>query len=186
MTMLSYTFWHWKREDVDAREYEARQRAFHAALGAAPPTGFHGSRCLAISGAPWAATGGEAYEDWYLVRDSAALDPLNAAAISAVRQAPHDAAAAVAAGGVAGLYRVRIGAFLTAPAAAYWFSKPAGMSYAVFEEQLAPVVAAREGTLWCRQMTLGPTPEFCLQLPTADPWDSGTFGARAILLRRVA
>ena len=96
--MLAYTFWHWKRPDVAVEEYEARQRTFHEALGVAPPDSFSGSSCFAISGAPWAGDGGAAYEDWYLVRDSAALDALNAAAISASRQAPHDAAAAVAAG----------------------------------------------------------------------------------------
>src|ERR1700752_4970973 len=105
--MLAYVFWHWRRPGGPAADYEALQRRFHAALGAAPPAGFLGSRSLAVMNAPWAAGGGEAYEDWYLVADSAALDPLNDAAISASRQAPHDAAAAAAAGGTAGLPRLR-------------------------------------------------------------------------------
>ena len=107
--MLAYVFWHWRRPDVPAASYEALQRRFHAALGAAPPAGFLGSRSLAITGAPWADGGNEAYEDWYLLEGSAALDPLNAAAVSASRQAPHDAAAAVAGGGTAGLYLLRLG-----------------------------------------------------------------------------
>ena len=34
--MLSYTFWHWRQPAVPATDYETRQRAFHAALAAAP------------------------------------------------------------------------------------------------------------------------------------------------------
>ena len=101
--MLAYVFWHWRRPACPP-PYEALQRRFHAALEAAPPAGFSGSRSLAIAGAPWAADGGQAYEDWYLLEGSAALDPLNAAAVTASRQQPHDAAAAAAEGGTAGLY----------------------------------------------------------------------------------
>ena len=184
--MLAYTFWHWKRPDISEAEYEARQRAFHKALGAAPPAGFIGSSSFAITGAPWASRGDAAYEDWYLVQDSAALDTLNAAAISASRQVPHDAAAAAAAGGIAGLYRIRVGALPSSPSTGHWFSKPAGVSYADLEQLLRPVVDERQGALWCRQMTLGPTPEFCLQLPGTAAWESGSLGARSVPLRRVA
>ena len=184
--MLAYTFWHWKRPDVAVEEYEARQRTFHEALGVAPPDGFSGSSCFAISGAPWAGDGGAAYEDWYLVRDSAALDALNAAAISASRQAPHDAAAAVAAGEIAGLYRIRLGERQATPTIAHWFLKPAGVSYAALEQTMRPLVDAHGGTLWCRQMTLGPTPEFCLQLPGTAAWDSARVPGLTVRLRRVA
>ena len=160
--MLAYVFWHWRREGVAPAAYEALQRRFHAALEAAPPDGFLGSRSAAITGAPWAADGGEAYEDWYLLEGSAALDPLNAAAVSASRQAPHDAAAAAAQGGTAGIYVLRLGAASDPPRAAAWFAKPSGMSYGALYGALAPVVEAEGGALWGRQMTLGPTPEFCL------------------------
>jgi hypothetical protein len=36
------------------------------------------------------------------------------------------------------------------------------MSYPALFEALAPVVEAAPAALWMRQMTLGPTPEFCL------------------------
>ncbi len=52
------------------------------------------------------------------------------------------------------------------PAIAYWMSKPAGMSYAVFDASIQPLVA-RGCCLWGRRMTLGPTPEFCLHAPAA-------------------
>lgn len=182
--MLSYTFWHWQRDDVSAAEYESRLAAFHEALAASPSPGLQQSHAFAISGAPWAHDGGRAYEDWYVVGGSADLDPLNEAAVSAARQAPHDAAAAAAAGGTAGLYRLRLGAPVAAPQVAAWFGKPAGMSYAEFFQWLSPTIAADGGALWGRQMTLGPTPEFCLQLPSSRTLDP-RLHALEIPLRRV-
>jgi hypothetical protein len=163
--MLAYVFWHWRRPRVSAATYESLQSEFHAALAAAPPSGFLRSACVAIAGAPWAADGGEAYEDWYLVDGSAALDPLNAAAVTASRQQPHDVAAAAAGGGTAGLYRLRLGTVDGPPRSASWFAKPAGMSYGALFGALEPMVRAERAALWGRQMTLGPAHEFCLHAP---------------------
>ena len=160
--MLAYVFWHWPRAAVPVAEYQELQRRFHAALQAAPPAGFMGSRCVALRGAPWAGGGGPAFEDWYLLEGSAALDPLNAAAVTASRQGPHDAAAAAAEGGTAGLYSLRLGVPRDAPWTAAWFAKPEGMSYGALFTLLGDVVEAEDAALWCRHMTLGPAPEFCL------------------------
>jgi hypothetical protein len=169
--MLAYVFWHWRRPTAGAADYEAAQRRFHAALGAAPPPGFVRSFSVAFEGAPWAADRGEAYEDWYLLEGSAALDPLNAAAISASRQAPHDAAAALAAGGTAGLYSLRQGEPVTAPAVLTWFAKPDNLPYRDLFAMLDPLTGRAGAALWCRQMTLGPALEFCLhsRVPVALP-----------------
>ena len=160
--MLSYVFWHWPRAGVAASEYEARQRAFHAALQAAPSEGFARSITHGVAGASWANGGAAAYEDWYILRDSAALDPLNAAAVSASRQVPHDAAAAAAAGGIAGLYSLQLGAMPPAPTHAAWFAKPDGVRYPDFFARLEPSVTRGDAGLWMRHMTLGPAREFCL------------------------
>ena len=160
--MLAYVFWHWKQAETTAKDYESRQRAFHAALAAAPPTGFLGSFSLSFSHAPWVAGGGDGYEDWYLVQDFGALGLLNEAAVSASRAAPHEAAAAVAAGGAGGLYGLRRGAALRQPQYAHWFGKPEGLPYSALFAQLAPVVDQVQGALWMRQMVLGPAREFCL------------------------
>jgi hypothetical protein len=182
--MLAYVFWHWRREDVPAARYETLQRGFHAALQDAPSPGFLASWSLALTGAPWAGGGGEAYEDWYLVEGSAALDPLNAAAVSASRQAPHDAAAAAAAGGTAGLYGLRSGRALETPGVATWFTKPSGTSYATLFSEFEPLVRRSGGGLWCRHMVLGPTPEFCLHapdpMPLPEPFAGLTFSYRAV------
>lgn len=143
-----------------------RQRAFHAALAAAPPAGFRESFSVALTQAPWTTGTDDVYEDWYLVQDFEALGILNDAAISASRAAPHDAAAAVAAGGAGGLYRLRQGAVTRSPTVAHWFSKPDGMPYRELVAQLAPVVSRCDGALWMRQLVLGPAPEFCLHAAT--------------------
>ena len=160
--MLAYTFWHWKRTEVPSEAYEVRQRDFQASLAAHPPDGFLHGTTVRLEGAPWAAEGRTAYEDWYLVRDMASLDSLNQAAVTAARQVPHDAVAQLAADGIAGLYRLRAGAPIFPPPLAPLFPTPAGMSYPALVEAFAPVIAAAPAALWMRQMTLGPTPEFCL------------------------
>ena len=160
--LLAYVFWHWKQAEAASADYETRQRAFHAALAAAPSEDFVGSFSLRLSHAPWAAGGGDAYEDWYLVKDFRALGLLNEAAVSASRAAPHDAAAIVAAGGAGGLYRLRHGTVLRRPQYAHWFGKPEGMQYGQLFAQLAPVVDHVQGAVWMRQMVLGPAREFCV------------------------
>ena len=164
--MLAYVFWHWRQAQTTAQEYEDRQRAFHAALAAAPASGFLRSFSAGLSGAPWVAEGGEAYEDWYVVHDFGALGALNEAAVSASRAAPHDAAAAIAGGGAGGLYRLRGGAVLSAPTSAYWFGKPEGMTYSALFAQLTPMVEQAHAALWMRQMVLGPAREFCVHTAT--------------------
>ena len=181
--MLAYVFWHWSK-NVSAGEYEARQRAFHEALRAEPPAGFRRSFTHAISGAPWANDGGSAYEDWYLVDDSAALDALNSAAVTASRAAPHDRAASDAAGGTAGLYRLRLGVQVSAPRIATWFAKPPGMSYAELFARLEPLCQLEPVGLWMRQMTLGPATECCLLGGSALTLPSD-FRGRELVLRPV-
>jgi len=179
--LLAYVFWHWPRPGVSAAEYAGRQRAFHAALAAERPSGFEGSFSSALS-VPWANAGGEACEDWYLVRDFAALGSLNEGAVSASRAAPHDAAAAVAGGGTGGLYRLRFGTAPRAPGYAHWFSKPEGARYAEFLSDLEPRVGRAAGALWMRQLTMGPATEFCLHAsePVALP---DAVRARVVALR---
>jgi hypothetical protein len=171
-SMLAYVFWHWPRADVPAASYEGMQRRFHAALHDAPPDGFIGSRSLAIAGAPWTSgAAGEAYEDWYLLEGAAALDPLNEAAMSAPRRGPHDAAAAAAEGGTAGLYRLRQGAADDPPLAGGYVGDTAVSGSGTRWAILLPILPAVGAAPCGRQMTLGPTPEFCLHTrhPVALP-----------------
>lgn len=160
--MLAYVFWHVPRTGIAARDYESAHRAFHDVLWESGIAGLLGLRVFRLAAIPWLG-GKPGYEDWHLLENSAALDVLNGAAISQARQLPHDQIAAMAADGTAGLYALRLGS-LNDVAEAHWLSKPAGTSYRDFDASLKPHVD-EGGCLWGRRMTLGPTPEFCLQAP---------------------
>lgn len=164
---LVYVFWHWRSAGVARDEYEARQRMFHGAMEREPPNGFSFSSSARLAGLPWAADGGEAYEDWYVVDGFEALGELNAGAVSGKRRPSHDSAAAVVDGGAGGLYGLRGGEPTRGARYAYWFSKPGGMSYEDLFEEMAPVTLDAPGALWMRQMVLGPGREFCLRTSTA-------------------
>ena len=167
--MLAYVFWHWRAAAAAASDYEERLRRFHAVFAAGRPAGFVRSAAYGVTGvtdAAWLPPGIAAYEDWYLLENSAALDAINEAAVSGARREPHDAAASRAAGGTAGLYRLRAGdPAIETQRVAIWLAKPAGMSYDAFYGALAPLTARPGVALWGRQMTLGPTPEFSLRSP---------------------
>lgn len=159
--MLAYVFWHWPRPGVASDEYVARQLAFHQALAARGPMALQSSAIWRVTGAPWTPVS-VAYEDWYLLEDSAGLDALNAAAVSDALLETHDAAASLAAGGMAALYtpsgpRVGLEPALDG-SLALWFSKPEGMRYSALYQRLGP----RLDHLWTRMMVLGPSPEFLL------------------------
>jgi hypothetical protein len=154
--VLAYVFWHRPRAGVAAADYEASLDAFHATVGV--PSWF-----VRLRRAPWAEESGW-YEDWYLVDGWAALGELNAAAVTGPRRAPHDRAAALAADGIAGIYALRVGE-PARPAWAAWLAKPEGTAYAAFERELRTAAGAG-ASVWQRQMTLGPTPEFAVLAPS--------------------
>jgi len=157
--MLAYVFWHWPRADINPGRYADALLAFHHALAAMPPRGYHGSRVLEVSGAPWLPVP-RALEDWYLVEDFTALGALNEAAVSGQRRDPHDGAARMMLGGAGGLYR-RIREGMAAPEPVVWFGKPVHLGYSEFLARVRPA------ELWQRQLVLGPGPEFCLSGGTA-------------------
>ncbi len=164
--MLAYTFWHWKAPEVSRELYEKALIEFQKALAAAAPDGFQGSMVARITGAPWTGTATEAYEESYLMNGSCAMDILEVAAVSAQCKAAHDQAARMAAGGCAGLYRLRLGTeniFQTRMAA--WFAKPKGTTYDELYRVIIQSVDSSKVSLFGRQMVLGPTPEFCLLTP---------------------
>ena len=187
--MLAYVFWHWRRFGIPSGDYETRLVSFHRAMKDAPPAGFSWSSCLAVSNEPWANDGKDAYEDWYCISDTSALDALNDAAISASRQQPHDAAAAVVHDGSAGLYRLKFGQAQTAPLYAHWFGKPDGWSYQKLFETIEPLTKGTARALWKRQMALGPAREFCLhareQVTLPPGMVSETIKIRSVFPERV-
>jgi hypothetical protein len=152
--MLAYVFWHRPRE---AAGYEAAVVDYHRALAEEAIEGFHGSSSHRAGGVPW-LEGEPVYEDWYLLEAAWAIDPLGDAAVSGRMQGAHRRVAALTGAMTAGLYKLVEGEPVDAPHAA-WFGRP---------------VPKISGSLWRRQLVLGPTPEFCLLTPEAAPIEGAT------------
>lgn len=187
--MLAYVFWHWRYASVGESVYERRIIEFQEALRRQRPGGFEYSVVLKVERAPWGGRDGEVYEEWYVVENSAALDGLNEAAVSGVCREPHNRVAKDAAGGAGGLYRLRVGEVgLVTARMALWFAKPAGMSYEALYRMLEAEVerVGGSGSVWQRQMVLGPAPEFCWR--GSKDGDYGLiegFGGLKVEVRRV-
>ena len=165
--MLAYVFWHWPQSTIDPGSYVDHLIAFHETLAANKPDGFQQSIVFRVHGASWLNTNDDAFEEWYLLDDSAAMDRLNDAAVSGVCEEPHNRVAREAADGIGGLYRLRAGqGELSQARCALWLSKPAGISYPNFYTTLQPITSQPGVALWGRQMTLGPTTEFCIHSQT--------------------
>ena len=164
--MLSYVFWHQRDSKVAEEEYQTKLRAFHQILQKQKPPGFFFSLVLQTVRLPWMPEQRETYEDWYIIENSVALDPLDQAAVTGICQEPHYQIARLAANGTGGLYRLKAGSVDVAQLAtiryATWFRKPSGMSYQKLYELLRQSQIEQQGLLWQRQMTMGPALEFCL------------------------
>ena len=151
--MLAYVFSHRPAVGVDVAEYESALRRFHETLAGGAPRGFLSSSTFRV---------GDGYSDWYLVESSAALDPLNEAAVSGARTSAHNAAARMAVDGAGKLYSLAGGEPPSGRGFEIRFSKPTGMSYADLYERMQPFSGRTGASLWRRMMVLGPPPEFCL------------------------
>jgi hypothetical protein len=155
--LLAYVFSHRPARGVDAHAYEESLRRFHAALADAAPSGFMSSRTFKI---------GDTYSDWYVVESSAALDVINAAAVSGARAPAHDNAARMAADGVGKLLKLQAGEYLSGAGFEVRFAKPPGMGYVDLYARMQAWTGAPEVSLWRRMMVLGPPPEFTLITPS--------------------
>lgn len=155
--MLAYVFFHSPAPGVEISGYESALRRFHRLLADGPPPGFTGSNTYRI---------GDGYADWYLVESSAALDPLNEAAVTGARSSTHDAVARMSAYGAGKLLALISGRVETESGFEMRFSKPLGMSYPELYARLKPWTDRSEVSLWRRMMVLGPAPEFCLVAPS--------------------
>ena len=183
--MLAYVFWHWPQPAIDRGAYEDHLREFQQTLAANKSSGFQQSVVFRIRGASWLNTSDEAYEEWYLLDDSAAMDRLNEAAVSGACEEPHNRVAREAADGIGGLYRLREGVEnLDQTKFAIWLGKPAGVSYKNFYSDLQSLTSQSGVALWGRQKTLGPTTEFCIHSQTQIEQPPG-YSGHSITLERV-
>lgn len=181
--MLAYVFWHQRASHINREAYQEKLLGFHQVLQKRQPQGFMYSTVLEISQLSWMTEGSEVYEDWYLVENSAALDPLDEAAVTGICREPHLQIALLGSHGTGGLYRLKDEALDLALVAeiryATWFSKPAGMSYEALYALFHQSQHAQQGILWQRQMTMGPALEFCWHTPQTSLWAEEIGGMQA-------
>jgi len=156
--LLAYLFWHKPADEVDQAGYEEALLAFHDRLRAVKVPGLVTSASASVEGLPWIP--GTGYEDSYLVEDFAALGTLNAAAVDDAHAGAHDRVAHTAGFGAGALYGLESGDPLRTGSFCAWVTKPAGVSYAQFREQLTNHTPPTAVAVWRRQMVLGPSPEF--------------------------
>ena len=169
--MIAYIFWHTPRAGVDEAVYVAKLVRFQEELEQLG-TGASGlardPAAYRVDPVPWFPVLGDVgnrsvYVDVYVMESTAQMELLNVAAVNGTMVEPHAEIAALYGSGAGSLYRVRAGDVVAA-AHSYWFSKPAGMSYAELDAALAGLITAGVALLR-RMMVLGPSPEFCLFSP---------------------
>ncbi|MGD0258093.1 MAG: hypothetical protein ABSB90_09505 [Thermoplasmata archaeon] len=164
---LAYVFFHRPLAGVSRAAYERALRRFHATLARTPPAGFRESSVLRLDTAPWAEPRPRpVYVDWYVLGGFGILDSIRDVAYCPPWVGAHRSIARKAAYGWGALY--------AAPRPA---GPPAGEDRLVWssDEHLltlvgpgAPPGRPRVGTLWRRQLALGPSPEFCWVLPSGE------------------
>jgi hypothetical protein len=160
--MLAYLFWHRPADGQPPESYERALLAFHRRLREVAVPGLLASGAARVSGLPWVP--GDGYEDWYAVEDYSALGILGDAAVDAHHADAHERVAHAAGFGAGGLYALEQRDLAASPSYCVWLTKPAGVGYPQFREELAGYTGPGV-TVWRRQMVLGPAPEFRL---TAD------------------
>ena len=151
--MLAYVFAHRPAGGVDVPAYEDSLRRFHSELASASLSGFIQSATFAIGGG---------YSDWYLLETTAAMDVLNAAAVSGARAPAHDSAARMAADGAGKLFSLAAGMPSMDDGFEVRFGKPVGVPYRDLYARVESWSEAPGVSLWRRMMVLGPPPEFSL------------------------
>jgi hypothetical protein len=156
--MLAYLFWHRPSAGQPIESYERALVGFHRRLREVAVPGLVASGTARVGGLPW--MDGDGYEDWYAVDDYTALGVLNDAAVDAAHAQAHDLVALAASFGAGGLYALERGTIDTPAGYSVWLTKPSGVSYPDFREQLSLHTAGESVTVWRRQMVLGPAPEF--------------------------
>lgn len=162
--MTAYIFWHRPHPEVAQAAYEQALTAFHrdfALHGPAGCAGFRGSATYRITETPWLGRQ-PGYEDWTFVESSAALDPLNRAAVAPVMWDVHAAVAGQTQVGHGGLYQHILGAADPGPLTrTAWLDRPRGIRYQAPLDAIADRV---EGpvSVWRKQLVLGPAAEFAV------------------------
>lgn len=171
--MLAYSVWHHASGETEIEPYQESLIQFHKTMAEVKPQGFLSSLFFTLPAVPWMGENQTIFMDWYFVEDSASLDPLNDSVLAGKRKESHDVVAGGTSGGVTALYQPRLGNekisdvnFIT------WITKPKGLSYPDFFQELNFIEHDKNASCWMRYMALGPGPEFCVVSSDEFQWDA--------------
>ena len=184
---IAFVFWHRPAPTTAPTVYEAGLAAFHRSLEEHAPPGFRGSQSYRISRNPFGAEppGAPVYVDWYLLDGWESLGHLNREAVRPPHGDAHDVVAARSAHGVGSIYAWKSGnPELGSVRFESWGEKAQGVRTPDHVRALASGPPRNGGSIWQRQLALGPAPEFCIR------WAGGRYPENAssigIELRPVA
>ncbi|MGA8275429.1 MAG: hypothetical protein WB789_09515 [Thermoplasmata archaeon] len=169
---LAYVFFHRPRRDVPRVTYERALGRFHERLARHSPAGFRESASFRIPAAPWVESRARpVYVDWYLVDGFRVLDTIREIAYLPPWVRSHRAIAHLASDGWGSIYAGPRGA--GPPRSGdrlLWFSSDLRPR---FDSTRSGGGDAGKGTLWRRQLALGPGPEFAwaTREPAAGGWE---------------
>ena len=179
--MIALVFWNSCREPAAAGAYRHALVEFHRSLNALKPAGFRYSATFETGSLPWFRSALPVYEDWYVLRDFAAIDALDRAVLDEAALSSHrflmkNTGAAL--GTIVGLNAgpIRIHEF----AAAHWLSRPGGVSMGDVVADATRAAPGARCSVWTRALGLGPC-EHCI-LTTGEA--SFPPGCDAVCVRR--
>ena len=160
--MLAVVFWNSRRTSNEANSYESSLSEFHQALNANKPEGFRFSATYRVAEIPWFTPKNEIYEDWYVLKNFAALDCLDYAVMHTDSKDAHRYLMMNTAMASGAIYALTKGAArLDGLPEANWLLKPRKVTVDNFIESTKAQLTDGKCSLWTRALGLGPT-QHCL------------------------
>jgi hypothetical protein len=157
--MFAYLFWHTRKAEVPATDYEQGLATFGKELLKCGCTGLRGTASFRISTVPW-LDDQAGYEDWAIVDGPGVLEKLNTSAVSGAMAPLHGRVADAMALGHGGFYQHLWGDLAPFSAdAARWLTRPRGITFRPVLEEITRS-AGQPVSVWRRFMVLGPGKEF--------------------------
>ena len=164
--MIAFVMWHRPPIGFDDEVYRKHLFEFHQSLADKKPKGFVSSHVFRTSYAHCLPNRGDAYEDWFILKDSSGLDGINEAILERNSRIGHDPLAQHARDEATAIYRFRGGdSEIESARYALWLSKPEDVHHLAFLDALKCALRGCHGSAWTSQLGLSPTAEFCLLVP---------------------
>jgi len=182
--LLAVVFWNSRRAKDDVGGYESSLTEFHQALNANKPEGFRFSATYRVAETPWFTPKNEIFEDWYVLKNFAALDSLDYAVMHTGSKDAHRHLMKSTAAASGAIFALTKGAarFDGLPEA-NWMLKPRNMTVDSLIASTRAQLPDGKCSLWTRALGLGPTQHCLLSSgPVVFPKNYRAFSAQRELI----